>query len=172
MTHQHWWHRVSTEYADGRQPLGSYLQVLVSYGGFAAAAAGGLALFRRRTGRRPEVPGAFDLLLLSVATHKIARLLAKDPVTSPLRSPFVRFAGVSGEAELAEEVRGDGLQRTIGELVTCPFCLGQWVASAFSLGYAVAPRATRLVAGTLTQVAVADFLQLGYATAQRKQQQA
>jgi hypothetical protein len=29
-------------------------------------------------------------------THKLARTLAKDPVTSPLRAPFTQYEGVSG----------------------------------------------------------------------------
>ncbi len=54
-----------------------------------------------------------DLALLSVATHKISRLLAKDPVTSPLRAPFTRFEGTSGPAELKEDVRGVGARRWV-----------------------------------------------------------
>jgi Protein of unknown function (DUF1360) len=35
----------------------------------------------------------------------------RNPVTSPLRAPFTRYSGTSGEAELAEEVRGRGRAR-------------------------------------------------------------
>nr|WP_231135291.1 DUF1360 domain-containing protein [Motilibacter deserti] len=100
---------------------------------------------------------------MSVATHKLSRLIAKDPVTSPLRAPFTKFAGTSGEAELAEEVRGSGPRKALGELVTCPFCIGQWAATGFAFGLVVAPRATRMAAAVLTAVTAADVMQLGYA---------
>lgn len=145
------------------RPRGAFLALMGVYAGLVALGAG---LVRPRGA--PERVGAGDLVLLTVATHKVSRLLAKDPVTSPLRAPFTRFAGTSGEAELAEEVRGSGLQKAVGELVTCPFCLGQWVSTAFVLGLAVAPRATRMAAAVFTAVTGADCLQLAYAAAQEK----
>jgi hypothetical protein len=145
------------------RPLGSFVGLIGAYGAFVAVG----ALAARRRGL-PSNVGAGDLALISVATHKLSRLLAKDPVTSPLRAPFTRFAGTSGEAELKEEVRGTGPRKAIGELVTCPFCVGQWVATSFVLGLVLAPRATRLVATTFTTVAAADFLQLAYAAAEER----
>jgi hypothetical protein len=56
----------------------------------------------------------------------------------------------------------------VGELITCPFCLAQWVATAFTAGLVFAPRATRLVAGTFSTVAISDALQNVYAFLQRK----
>ena len=107
-------------------------------------------------------------MLVACATHKLSRLIAKDAVTSPIRAPFTQFAGPSGDAELAEEVRGDGVKHAVGELITCPFCLAQWIASGFVFGLIFAPRATRLAAATMTAVAGSDFLQLTYAWGQRK----
>ena len=40
-------------------------------------------------------------MLLTVATFRLARRIAKDPVTAPVRAPFVRFehqAAASGDA--------------------------------------------------------------------------
>jgi hypothetical protein len=143
------------------RPLGSFAGLMVAYGVFVTVG----ALAARRRGL-PSKVGPGDLALVSVATHKLSRLLAKDPVTSPLRAPFTRFAGTSGEAELKEQVRGSGPRKALGELVTCPFCVGQWVATSFVLGLVLAPRATRLVASTFTAVAAADFLQLAYTAAE------
>ena len=97
-----------------------------------------------------------------------AEPLAKDPVTSPLRAPFTTFEGTSGPAELAEEVRANGNKKTIGELVSCPFCIGMWVSTGFTAGYVFAPRATRLAASTLAVLAGSDFLQFAYAYAEQK----
>lgn len=147
-------------YKHGEQrPLRSYAAVMGAYGtavsAFAAAA--------RLTGRQPAKPGVFDTALMAVGTYKLARIVAKDPVTSPLRAPFTRFEGTTGPSELAEEVRGRGIRHAVGELLTCPFCMSQWVALAFAAGLTFAPQATRLGAATLTAVAGADWLQMGYA---------
>ncbi len=135
---------------------------------------------RVRRGRRRAPPGrgvrgapdpdsffsTQDLVLATVAAHKVSRLLAKDPVPSPFRVPFTSFKGADGEAELAEEVRGHGPRKAVGELVTCPFCLGQWVATGFMFGFVLAPRQTRLAASIFTVLTGADALQLVYAKAQ------
>lgn len=153
-------------YADGEdRPLASFSAVMAIY----LAVVGVLALVVRRSGRSlPASVGLGDTVLISVATHRLSRTIAKDPVTSPLRAPFTRFQGTSGEAELAEEVRGTGARKAMGELLTCPFCIGQWVATALVFGLILAPRATRLVAALFTSLTVADLLQFGYDKVQQE----
>lgn len=151
-------------YTSGEErPLGSFLAILSGYGIVTAGLSAAVRLSPREL---PERLPAGDLALLTVATHKIARLVAKDPVTSPLRAPFTTFEGTSGEAELAEQVRGAGPRKAMGELVTCPFCLGQWVATALAFGLVLAPRPTRLTASVFTALTGADLLQLLYAKTQ------
>jgi hypothetical protein len=84
-------------------------------------------------------------------------------VTSPLRAPFTRYEGPGGPAEVNEAVRGHGARHAMGELVTCPFCVGQWVATGFAFGLLLAPRVTRQVAATFSALEAADFLQFGRA---------
>ena len=148
---------------DADRPLGSYLGTLAVYGATTAAMA--LLAWRRR-GRSPGI-GLGDLALMTITTHKLSRLIAKDPVTSPLRAPFTRYSGTSGPAELAEEARGHGVRHAVGELITCPFCTGQWVATAYAAGMIFAPDATRLAGATMTAVAGSDWLQLAYARLQQ-----
>lgn len=156
--------RVEREYAgDEERPLGSFLVLMATYSGMVAGMAG---FVRARQIPLPERLSWSDVALLSVATHKASRLIAKDTVTSALRAPFVRFAGTSGEAELAEEVRGKGPRKAVGELVTCPFCLGHWVATGLVFGMITAPRATRLLATVFTCLTASDLLQFGYARVQ------
>jgi hypothetical protein len=155
---------VADRYRHGHdRPLGSYGVLDVVYGGVVAAI--GLAARRRRR-PLPEL-SVKDVALIGVATHRLARTIAKDPITSPIRMPFTRYEGTGGPAELHEEVVADGLGHAVGELVTCPFCLSQWVATGFVAGMVFAPRATRLVAATFAGVAVSDFLQYAYAGAQK-----
>lgn len=148
------------EYADGHdRPLTSYARVLGVYGGAVAAliAAGKLA---KRQG--PDRITPMDLALMGLCTHRVSRTIAKDTVTSPLRAPFMRYVGVSGPSELHEEVRGEGLRHALGELISCPFCLAQWVATGYAAGMVFAPRFTRLAGATMAAVAVSDWLQLAY----------
>ena len=153
-------------YRNGEQrPLGGYVVVMAVFGAILSGAAG-LAF---ATGRRlPEGIGPWDLLLIAAGTHKLSRTLTKDAVTSPLRAPFTRYQDTGGPAEVMEEVpHRDGLRHSIGELITCPFCLDVWIAAGFTIGLVFAPRLTKLVAAALTAVTGADFLHLLYAKAQQ-----
>jgi hypothetical protein len=152
-------------YRDGEnRPLGGYVVVMAIFAALVSGAAG-LAL---ATGRKlPAGVGPWDVLLLAFGTHKLSRTLAKDAVTSPLRAPFTTYKETGGPAEVMEEVRHQsGLRHSIGELITCPFCLDVWIATGFTVGLVFAPRLTRLIVTALTAVTGADFLHLLYAKAQ------
>jgi hypothetical protein len=145
---------------DEDRPLGGDLGAM---GVYAALVAAGAAAVRASGRELPTRIPLGDAALLTIATFRLARRIAKDPVTSPLRAPFTTFQGPSGHAEIAEEVREHGgVKHAVGELLTCPFCLAQWVGTAFVFGYATAPRATRLAALTMTTVAGSDVLQFLY----------
>jgi len=159
--------RLARQYSPhDHRPLDGYLVAMGAFGTLAA----GLAAAAKLTGRRPpDRPAAADVLLISIATHKLSRLLAKDAVASPLRAPLARYAGPAGAAELNEEVRDEGssVRHGLGELITCPFCLAVWVATGLTGGLVLAPRLTRLAATALTATAVSDFLQLAYDRAKK-----
>jgi hypothetical protein len=146
------------------RPLDGYVAAMGAFGALAAS----LAAAAKVTGRPvPDRPATADVVLISIATHKLSRLLAKDSVTSPLRAPFTRYAEPGGAAEVNEEVRdqGSSVRHAIGELLTCPFCLALWVATGLTGGLVLAPRLTRLAATTLTATAASDFLQMAYSMA-------
>ena len=150
---------------DEPRPLRGYLAAMGAYGGLVT----GLLGLGKATGVR--LPGRFglaDTILLSIATHKASRLLAKDAVVSPLRAPFTRYEEPTGETELMESVRGQGIQHAVGELISCPFCLGLWTATGLAAGMVFAPRLTRLASTVLTAVAVSDALHIGYDGAKQK----
>jgi len=121
----------------------------------------------RPLGSGREVPAdglsAREVVLAAAATHKISRLLARDAVTSPLRAPFTSYEGTAGPAELAEDARGQGVQKSVGELITCPFCTSVWVATGLTAGLVFLSGTTRLAMGTFAALAGADMLQFAHA---------
>src|SRR5438067_1686181 len=113
-------------------PLAGYATLI---GIFTAALGATLALATRR---RAAWRGwsATDLALAGVATHELSHIATRDWVTSPLRAPFTRYVKNEGGGEVKEQARGRGLQRAVGDLVTCPYCSAPWVAMAITAGLA------------------------------------
>jgi hypothetical protein len=156
-----WARTQKQEYTNGEpRPLGADLGAMSVYTGLVGAAAAAIRVSGKELPTRIPLG---DAVLLTIGTFRLARRIAKDPVTAPVRAPFTSYQGASGEAEIAEEVREHGgVKHAVGELLTCPFCLAQWVGTGFVLGYVTAPRATRLAALTMTMVAGSDVLQFVY----------
>ena len=154
--------RIARIYSAGTdQPLRGYLTIMGVYSAVVGTLAGAAALSGREIPAEGLSP--YEALLAAAATHKISRLITKDPVTSPLRAPFTSYDGTAGPAELSEQVRGDGARKTVGELVTCPFCASVWVATGLTAGLVFLPKVTRLVMGTFGALAGADLLQFAHA---------
>ncbi|MCP3136416.1 DUF1360 domain-containing protein [Pyxidicoccus xibeiensis] len=147
-------------YDEAHHPLGSYAVLMSAYG---VSVAGFLGWTAR--GRRPRLPERWDLgdvALYGVATHSLTRLLGKDRVTSVLRAPFVRFQEDSTAGEVEETSRGTGMQKALGQLLGCPFCLGPWVAAGFMAAHAVAPRQARWLGTVFALSAASSFLHRAY----------
>ena len=130
-----------------------------AYAGIAGTFVAGLAAAATATRRRPlPQPTALDAAVLAAATFKAARTLSRDRVASFLRQPFVR-----GEAGVDEErPAGEGMQRALGELVTCTRCVGTWSAAALAATQMLTPRFGRLLTWTLGAAAANDFLQAAF----------
>jgi hypothetical protein len=103
--------------------------------------------------------------VLSAATFKAARTLARDEVTSFLREPFVRGHAHDGYEEPVES--GD-VHQAIGELVTCSRCVGTWAAAGLAATQVLAPRFGRLLTWSLAAAGANDFLQAGFAALTRE----
>ena len=147
------------------QLLAEYAFMLVFYVASVAAVAG-IAI---ESNRLPKRPSLFDLALLGVATHKLSRIVAKDRITGILRAPFVNYIRSAGHGEVEEEPRGHGIQRGIGQLISCPYCTAPWCATALAFGFIFAPRVARFFAGVLATVAVSDSLHRAYAATESHQ---
>src|SRR5215210_3101007 len=131
------------------RPFAEYAALTGAFG----AVLGGFLLLARN--RLPERVGFGDVARIGLASYKLGRLVAKDEVTSWVRAPVTR------DAE-AQEPEREGMARALGELVTCPYCIGVWVAAGFSAGLVVFPRQTRFAATILGGQAVADFLNAAF----------
>jgi Protein of unknown function (DUF1360) len=105
--------------------------------------------------RRSPPASALDLIALSAATFKASRTLSQERVASFVREPFVEGT--------EERPAGEGLQRAIGELVTCSRCVGTWVAAGLASTQMAAPRFGRALTWTLGAAAANDFLQAAFA---------
>ena len=155
---------LAAQYAPGqKRPLAGYAGLAAVYGGAVTA---GIAALRRRGRQLPEHPQAGDIALVAVATHKLSRIIAKDKVTGFVRAPFTRYQWSSGAGEVEEEARGHGLQLAEGELLVCPYCLSQWVATGLTLGLIANPRATRMACAVFASYTLSDFLQVAYRAAE------
>lgn len=137
-------------------PLSGYVASMAVF-----TAGMGLALVWM-TRRRPSLPSLRDVGLLGAATHKLSRILSKDFVTAPVRAPFARRAGSEGAGEVHDEARGGGLRGAVGQLLTCPYCLGPWIATGLGTSLTKWPLQAGFVARVLTAVTVSDFLHLAY----------
>jgi hypothetical protein len=145
------------------RPLGGYAVLM----GLFAVLGGAFSAWFRASGRKlPERIEAGDLALITVATHKASRLMAKDRVTSTVRAPFTRYEDDAGPGEVSEAARGRGLRRAVGELIVCPYCIGMWISGMFAAGLLVAPRFTRWFAAIFVAVFGADLLQIAYKKAE------
>jgi hypothetical protein len=141
---------------DDPKPLSGYaILLLIFHVGVALIA----ALFMRSRKRLPERIPAADIALMSIGTFKVSRLVTKDKVTAAVRAPFTEYEGPAGPAEVSEKAEGAGLHRAVGELLTCPYCIGQWVATGLLAAYLWQPRLTRAVATLFAVVTGADYLQ-------------
>jgi hypothetical protein len=158
--------RIARRYSAGDdRPIGGYLALMGVYGGTVAGLAGLAAALGRRP---PERVPAGDVVLLTVATFKLSRLLTKDAITSALRAPLTTYQEPAGDGEVNEEVaHHDPVRHAAGELVNCPFCTAVWVATGLTAGLVFAPRLTRAVATALTAAAGSDGLHLAYTAAKQ-----
>jgi hypothetical protein len=155
----------SAGYAPGEgRPLAAYGALTVGFFGLLSAA----LIAGRAAGREIDRPGLADVALGGLAVQKLSRLITEDKVTSFIRAPFTRFQEPSGQWELEEAPRGEGMRYAVGELLVCPYCIGQWVAGGLAAGWILAPGTTRLLSAMWAAQGLADGVQLAYAAGKQQ----
>jgi hypothetical protein len=113
----------------------------------------GFALVARN--RIPARIGFGDMARIGLASYKLGRLIAKDEVTAFVRAPVTTD-------EAASEPQPKGWSRALGELLTCPHCVGVWASACLTYALVVFPRETRLATTVFGSQALADFLNAGF----------
>ena len=143
-------------YGGEDRPLGAYLMLI---GLFHLTFA--LFLLATKASNRsiPQRVRPYDIVLFGAATHKLSYLLSNDAVQE-MQSP----------SNVEEQPRGTGLQKAIGELLICVFCIGHWIAAFFAYGLVLAPALTRFVASIFAILTVSDYLHQAYMAAKKKAQ--
>jgi Protein of unknown function (DUF1360) len=149
-------------------PTSSTTPPYSAYAAIAGVFVGGLGvagIAARALKRNPACQTPLDFVVLSAASFKAARTLARDEVTSFLREPFVEGEAHEGGEEPLET--GD-FRQAIGELVTCSRCGGTWAAAGLATTQILAPRFGRLLTWSLAAAGANDWLQAGFAALTRK----
>lgn len=82
---------------------------------------------------------ALDLLLLSLATFRLARSVSFNEIFEWLREPFTEVVPDSSGAGDSVVPKGKGFSRVIGGLLACPICSGTWSALVLFTVFALVP---------------------------------
>jgi len=109
----------------------------------------------RKRDRLPQRIPAGDVARIALSTYKLSRLIVKDDVTAFVRAPVT-------EDPEGQKPKNEGLARAVGELVTCPYCIGLWIASGLAYDQVLHPRETRFATTIFSAHALADFLNAGF----------
>ena len=134
---------------DEEQPLPEYAALAAAFWVVFAAF---LATSRERL---PERPRLSDVGLIALSSYKLARVITKEDVTAFVRAPVT-------EDPQAKQPKPDGMARVLGELLTCPYCIGLWFTSGLSYSQVLFPRETRFFTAIFGSYAVTDFLHAAF----------
>jgi hypothetical protein len=117
----------------------------------------GIFAAREKNRKSPFDLPPHDLALLGLATFRAGRIVAYDLVAEPFREPVTET--VPDEFDAGENViaEGTGARKAIGELISCPTCVGTWVAAGLIYGMRLAPGPTRLFAAILGVSGLAEL---------------
>ena len=100
----------------------------------------------------------FDLVLLGLATYRAGHMIAYERIAEPLRDPFTRTKPDDSGAGDTVVAKGAGVQRSLGELLSCPICVGTWTAAALVYGLHLIPRPTRVFLAIMSATGLAEVI--------------
>ncbi|MBM7571187.1 DUF1360 domain-containing protein [Aquibacillus albus] len=105
----------------------------------------------------------FSFILLGIATFRLTHLLVFDEITSFIRAPFHEIKEEvldDGRVEEVISIKGEGLRRFIGELLSCHWCTGVWCACFLYFGFMYIPSIFIPLIVILAVAGVASFIEV------------
>lgn len=112
-------------------------------------------------GRQPPRVGTLDVALMGLASHRIGRMIAFERVAAPIREPFTATVPHESGADETVVARGRGVRWVLGELLSCPICVGTWAALGLAIGMSLLPGPTRFVIRVLAVTGLAELNYVG-----------
>ncbi len=85
----------------------------------------------------PRSVPVFDVILMSLASFRITRLVVYDKITRWFRELFADTVEFEENGIQFVEVRqfGSGFRHTVSELLACPWCIGFWSSIIIVFAY-------------------------------------
>ncbi|WP_018664523.1 DUF1360 domain-containing protein [Heyndrickxia acidiproducens] len=103
-----------------------------------------------------------DFILLVLASFRLTRLIVYDKITAFLRKPFheeVTEISPDGTEEEYIILKGKGLRRWVGELLSCYWCTGIWSAAVIYILWQYFPQAGFPVIIILAIAGLSSFIE-------------
>jgi len=79
----------------------------------------------------PRVITIADLVIITLATFRLIRLVIYDSITTFLREAFLKKVvtkSKAGKVTVTYEEEERGIKRAISILINCPWCIGIWIS--------------------------------------------
>ncbi|MDR3576783.1 MAG: DUF1360 domain-containing protein [Anaerolineaceae bacterium] len=103
-------------------------------------------------------PGVFDFVLLAFATMRLGRMVAYDRVMEPFRAPFTITVPDKSGVGKTVVARGTGIRCSIGQLISCPICVGTWIAAGLVYALYAFPGPARVFIIISAAIGLAEML--------------
>ena len=84
----------------------------------------------------------FEFVLLISASFRLTRLIVYDTIIGFIRRPFhemIEEELPDGTKETYLKIKGTGVRKWIGELISCYWCTGVWCSAFLYIGYLLWP---------------------------------
>jgi hypothetical protein len=99
-----------------------------------------------------------DLAMLGLSTYRLGRMTAYDLVMEPIRYFFTETKPDETGAGDTVEPRGKGVQRSFGQLFSCPICTGTWISAGLVYALHLFPGTTRIFLQIMSTIGLAELL--------------
>ncbi|MEI4801430.1 DUF1360 domain-containing protein [Bacillus sp. NPDC077411] len=100
--------------------------------------------------------------IFSFAVFRLTRLFVYDKITSFIRAPFIeelQIAEPDGTVSTYTKIKGTGLRKWIGELLSCYWCTGVWASAFLLLCYYMIPKVIEPIIVLLAIAGVAAIIE-------------